>query len=348
MYRLRTWIWAVGLLAGTLLPASAAPLPSEKTSGEVTPAKLHTLLDKVVDLDIKEQGLSKAIEQLRDQTGVPFALYPADYPVMQLGGVAPGVAPGGTDFPQLTFKATKVKLRQALNRGLAPHGLTHVILGDKVYIASIERANHEQMRQKVNVNLNEAKLNGALKQLALDTASNIVLDPKLGKSAEEPITLQLDNVPLEVAVKVIATAAGLASVRMHNVLYVTTLAKAKELRQEAQELQPPVALPGQFGPMMNPFGVIGNLNVGLIGLMGQFGVMGGLPGAAPPPPVPPEKPKEEPKKDPESSQSGALSPDHSLGEGTLTVSVAVGLLVTSFSVWARRRRDCRESTDRVI
>src|SRR5262249_47822713 len=134
--------------------------------------------------------------------------------------------------------------RESLRRALAPANLVAVIIDDKVLITSQDQAHHKQLRQPVSVDFTETALKDALKQLSRQTATNIVLDPTLAKEGAKTVTLQLDEPPLEAAVKLAATSADLVSVRLTNVIYVTTEARAKQLRIDAVELNAPAPNPG--------------------------------------------------------------------------------------------------------
>jgi hypothetical protein len=63
------------------------------------------------------------------------------------------------------------------------------------------------------------------------------------------VTLKLQDVPLEVAVRLMANQAGLRPVRTGNVLYVTTKANAAELRSdgEGSGIPVPTMVPGAYG-----------------------------------------------------------------------------------------------------
>ena len=88
------------------------------------------------------------------------------------------------------------------------------------------------------------------------------------------MTLQIEDVPLETAVRLLAEMAGLKPVRMGNVLFVTAKATATELRADPEMTQPtpPIGVPVPFGN-----GVIG----------GFGGAIGGGIATPVPPPGPP-------------------------------------------------------------
>ena len=61
-----------------------------------------------------------------------------------------------------------------------------------------------------------------------------MLDGRVIKEAQTPVTLKLEDVPLEVAVRLMANQAGLRPVRTGNVLYVTTKTNAAELKGDSE------------------------------------------------------------------------------------------------------------------
>jgi hypothetical protein len=118
----------------------------------------------------------------------------------------------------------------------------------------------------------------------------LLVDPRVSKEAQSPVTLQLDDVPLETAVRLMAEVSGLKAVRMGNVLFVTNKANAAELRAEP-DLVPPLKSSNADEVVVPGIGAIPGVKI--------------APGVVPPPAVPvvPEKAndtketKEEPKKD---------------------------------------------------
>src|SRR5262249_62268687 len=108
---------------------------------------------------------------------------------------------------------------------------------------SHEMAIHRQMHQRVSLDLEGMPLHMALKALAKDTSTNVVLDPSVAKEGQTQLTLQLEDVPLETAVRLLAEMGGLKTVRLGNVLFVTTKAKAVEMRADPDLSPPPSPTP---------------------------------------------------------------------------------------------------------
>jgi len=101
-----------------------------------------------------------------------------------------------------------------------------------------------------------------VKQLAADTGANLVLDPRLKDRASAPVTLKLEDVPLETTVRLLAEVADLRAVRMSNVLFVTTPERAEKLRPDADGPVPATGATPFFNdhhPRPAPFGVFGGI-----------------------------------------------------------------------------------------
>ncbi len=81
-----------------------------------------------------------------------------------------------------------------------------------------------------------------------------MLDARVGEAAKVPVSAELTNVPLDTAVRLLADMAGLKSVQIDNVVYVTTPANAAVLQKEQEQ------------KMYGPFGGMGG-----IGGLGGFG-----------------------------------------------------------------------------
>jgi hypothetical protein len=123
--------------------------------------------------------------------------------------------------------------RTILHRVLDQYGLTYAIVGDSVVVSTEEGAAVRQVRQHVGVDFEQVEMAAALKKLSADTGVNLALDPRATKEADMKVSLWVEDVPLETAVRLLAEMAGLKPVRFGNVLFVTSKATAAELRQEA-------------------------------------------------------------------------------------------------------------------
>src|SRR6202035_3498509 len=93
--------------------------------------------------------------------------------------------------------------------------------------------------------LDKIAFGAALRQIAHETGVNLVLDGRVEKEASAKVSLQMEDVPLETAVRLLAEMAGLKPVRVGNVLFVTGKANATEMRADPDLAQP-------AGPRGNP------------------------------------------------------------------------------------------------
>lgn len=91
--------------------------------------------------------------------------------------------------------------------------------------------------EKVAVEANKLPLRQVISSLT-KSGFNITLDPATGIKADAEVTLKLNNVSCEAAVKQLAELAGLRVVRMDNSLFITTPEKADRLTPA-----PPAAKP---------------------------------------------------------------------------------------------------------
>jgi len=213
----------IGLLAPVAFPAPAPA--SDKPKAATAAEKIRKALDETLPtLEITDQPLKLVIAQLKEQTRINFV---PDYATIAQMGIDMEGTP-------VTVKLHNVKLRSALRTIFAQHNLGYAIIGDSVVVTTDEMAMYRQLKQRVSLDLDRVQLGNALKQLARETATNLLLDGKAFKEGQTAVTLQLDDVPLETAVRLLSEMAGLKPVRVGNVLYVTNKASAVELRTDPE------------------------------------------------------------------------------------------------------------------
>jgi type II secretory pathway component HofQ len=255
----------------SLTAAPAAPVPArDEKSGETPAEKVRKALDQnIANLEIDNQQLMLALEQLREETKITF--------VLDRTTIAQTMGLDVDNGAPVRAKLQNVKARTALRNILNQYSLSYAIVGDSIVISSEEMAVYRQLKQRVSLDLDRVPAEKALRGLARETATNLLVDNRAQKDAQNAVSLQVDDVPLETAVRLIAEAAGLKPVRMGNVLLVTTKAHATELRSEP-DLAPS---PRVLNPDMNP-----PPGIALPGL-----------GPAVPPVPPPAKPADKPAPD---------------------------------------------------
>jgi hypothetical protein len=297
----------------------AFPALGAETSRAESPAeKIKQALAQSRDLEVDNQPLDAAVNQLREQTGINL--------VIDQAAVPPAAAiPGQSTYAHLRVSARSEgrPVREGLAKALRPHGLTFVVVGDTVFVTTPEKAAERQLGQAVHLDVEAVPLKDLLQRLARDTGVNLVLDQRLANEGTSRLSAHLDDVPLETAVELLADQAGLKAVRLANVLYVTTEVRAEKLRRPAPaavaapptgwqvwpdgtggfRLAPPAGLPGGCLIGFGGIGGMGGAGIAGGGMLGAIGFGGGVGGVAPPvpltPPMPgtkpaPPKPKGEP------------------------------------------------------
>jgi hypothetical protein len=211
------------------LPALAPAAPNKEAPASPV-EKLRADLDKPITLKIAKQSLSAAVEILHKQTKINFVL---DVAMIQQLGFTPDQPPSPVDVD-----LKDVKVRTALRSILSPYNLSFAAIGDTVIITSDEMAMFRQMRQRVSVDLEKTPFADALKQISRQTGANLILDTRVEKEGAAKVSLQMEDVPLETAVRLLAEMAGLKPVKVGNVLFVTGKAAANEMRNDPDIAQP--------------------------------------------------------------------------------------------------------------
>lgn len=236
---LPAWLFAAAI--GTAAPNNKGEGKSAKPNGTVE--QIRKALDKTVTLEIETQPLQNALSEIGEAHKFNIVLDRS---------VALNM---GLELTELTveFKAKDVKLRNALRNLLNQHNLSFGIVGDSLLVSTEENIIYRQLKHRISVDLDNVPLNKAMRELSQSHGVNVVVDPRTFKTklAESPVTLQVDDVPFETAVRLMAEIAGLRPVRMGNVLFVTSEERAEKLK-DSDNLVPSPGLsihgPGMIVP----------------------------------------------------------------------------------------------------
>ncbi len=265
---------------------AAAPAAPDKDDKPAHSAERRRAdLDKVISIDIEGQPLDLAVQLLGEKSHIPFVL---DANAIAQAGIQPNAPP-----TPVTIRQDNVKVRDVLRKIVGMYGLGYAVLGETVVITTEDMAVARQMSQHVNIDIDKTPLTDALKQLSKESAVNLVPDPHNEKELSAPVTLQLEDVRLDTAVRLLAEEANLKAVRIGNTMFVTSKEKAAELRQEPDLSQP--LNPGQ--PVPQPPGLA---------------IPQPVVPVAPPvvnPPAPPTPPAVDPDKTPGDNKSDADKKD---------------------------------------
>jgi hypothetical protein len=265
-------------------PGVAQPVNPPTQNGKSTPStpdKIRQGLDKVITMDYTGQSLNDVLNHFRDRTSLNIT-------IDQMTILSMGMNPDD-NIGQIQVKATNEKAGQALRKFLNNYRLCYIIFEDSVLVTTEEMAVIRQLRQRVSVDLDEVPFKKAVRDLAKSHGINLVIDPKVAKQSEAPVSLTLENAGIETTVRLLAELASLKAVRMGNVMFVTTEDKAKKIRDEEQHM-----FDNPLNPNVPPI-IGGGFGGGLGGIMRGIAPPGipAIPMVIPPDggiPVPPPPP----------------------------------------------------------
>jgi type II secretory pathway component GspD/PulD (secretin) len=230
----------LALLPAVVFISGAAPVPERPPAADPAPGAARAALEQPVTAEFAETPLPAALTQLGEQAKVAIVLDRAS--VQQLG-MDPNEMP-------VSARLKNVKLKTGLRTVLSQFNLAFAAVGDTVVVTTEDVAQQRLLRQPVDVDAANQPFADALKRLARSTGTNLVIDPRQAKAAQAAVTLRLDDVPLESAVRLLAELAGLKPVRVGNVLFVTSEERADKLRGDGDLV--PAAPPGPVPPVERP------------------------------------------------------------------------------------------------
>jgi hypothetical protein len=268
-------LFAVAVLATAPVPVqAAAPAPAAPANAQSPLAAIRKALDEVGDMNYQARSLNDVITDLKEKSKIPVII---DNTIYQFG-----LDPSQ---PMVTVNLKQVKLKDGLKKALEPLNLKFGLTAEGLFISTEEAVVARQLRQRVSVDCDGTEFAAAIKQLAADTGANLIVDPRLKDKAKTPVTLKLEDVPLETAVRLLAEVADLRAVRQSNVLFVTSPDKVKEkgLGDDGPTIP---TQGGPFFPGIPQPGVIGGFGGGFGGAVPP-GVPVMDPAPANPPPPPP-------------------------------------------------------------
>jgi hypothetical protein len=221
-------VFVAGGFAWQAPPAAA---PQEK-SVEASARAMREKLAKPVTLEKGfDQGtkLQEALDFLSDRYEVSFILDRRGFQE-ELGSEA---AEQEIRLPKLIGVRLSTVLRMITDQVSG----SYLIKPDHILVTTWQRTRPESWKDeesrrwavKIDAAFDHMPLADALRELGDSSGINVVLDPRTAEIAKMPMTLTLNNVPIDTAVRLLADMADLRSVVMDNVLYVTTQANAHHL-----------------------------------------------------------------------------------------------------------------------
>src|SRR5262249_35867899 len=156
-----------------------------------------------VSVDFSAPSLNAALEHLREKADLPISI---DQVALQQLGIT-------DDSGQVEIKAKNERAGQVLRKVLNAYRLAYVILDDALLVTSEDNATQRQFKQRLSVDIGDMPFRKAARDLGRVYGINIVFDPRIAKLTETPVSVQLDSVPLETAIRLLAELADVKSVR---------------------------------------------------------------------------------------------------------------------------------------
>lgn len=269
---------AAAFLLALAAPAFAAPAPVAAKGNDAV-AAARKALDETVDFTYQNRSLNDVINDLKTKTKAAIIV---DNTLMQFGL--------NPDASIVNVSQKDAKVRDGLKAVLAPMNLRFGLIREGLFISTEDGLIAKQLRQRVTVECEGTPFAATMKQLASETGASLVIDPRLKEKADVGVTLKLDDVPLDTAVRLLAEVADLGTVRMNNVLFVTTPERAAKLRPDADGPLP-ASQPNMFFPGVHPIPAFGGVAVPGQALPPLVDLPAPAPAPIPAPAVPEKKPE---------------------------------------------------------
>ena len=149
----------------------------------------------------------------------------------------------GRELPHMEATSLATILRTVLARIPAPSGAVYVLRADSVEIttAAALRSELGMNEQRPLLPLvwdvfEDTPLKQALGQVAEFSGFSVVIDPRVADKVKVNVDAQLNNVPTDTAVRLLANMAGVSVARLDNVFYVTTRENAVAVQADQERL----------------------------------------------------------------------------------------------------------------
>lgn len=232
----------VGLLGHRTNATTAAPAPAKQDSDiQRWREKLDTFVD-YPGIDDARATLTDALDHVSKRYGINFDIIDPAFHALDPKIDVPRICVAEKPIP-----ARRARLKTILQTILArlPAKLTvlYIIRNDHIDITTETAVRAElgipanrPMLPLVWETLTNTPINVAFQRLAHQSGYNVVVDPRIANTTQTPATLELNNVPVDTAVRLLANIAGQSVVRLDNVLFVTTADNAEKLLEEQAKI----------------------------------------------------------------------------------------------------------------
>jgi hypothetical protein len=232
---LRGW-WLLAGAALLIAGGTSALHAGESARGR----ELREFLNKPIQFegnDDPKMTFSEMLDLMGKRYNLSFDINEQAFKDANITEVAKTYTQPDNPIPQMHTKVATV-LKKVLAR-VSPSA-TYFIRDNTIEITTVKALRKEFYRNHpagplpplVSGTFDKQPLESVLKELALTSNSNVVLDVRAAKEAATQVTADLTNVPLDTAVGMLADMAGLKLVPRDNVLYVTSKENACALMKE--------------------------------------------------------------------------------------------------------------------
>ena len=221
----------------------SAPTDKAEAKAKTSPIELiKKALDENTTIDYANQPLPTVLSSIGEEHKINIVL---DRMAIQTSGVEPMEL-------MVDVHIKNTKLRNGLRTLLNQYSLSFGIIGDQLFVSTEDNVIARQLKQRISLEIDEVPLSKVLKDISKEYAVNILIDPRSikEKKSDEKVSLSLEDVPLETAVRLACEIGNLKPVRMGNVIFVTSEVRADRLKD--QDLAPATSNPGVYPGATNP------------------------------------------------------------------------------------------------
>ncbi len=234
-------ILGVAWLGSEAAPSAPAPAANAPPA-QPNPANILKQTVNYNGTDDLRATLGDLLENLSKRYHLTFDINEKAFEMDQLKGVERTPIADPLPIPPIRTTLATV-LSKILRRVPAASGATFLVRRDHVEITTNNAVRSElgipdgrPVLPLVWETFKETPLVETLPRLAESSGYNVAADPHAGALLQTKITVQLNNVPIDTAVRLLANMAGLSVVKLDNVFYVTTKEKADGLREEQEKI----------------------------------------------------------------------------------------------------------------
>ncbi len=239
-WQMAALVWLVLPVAGAAAPAPAL-VPNPPLPGALQAADMLSRPVKFGGFDADpKMTLQEALDALADRYDLGFTVNDAAFAKEKVEDVL--CKPVAVQaIPKMIDSRLADVLNTILARVPCPSGTTYLIRGRRIEITTgaavrkeLGRRDDERLPPLVTIGFDRELLGVALYQMSERSGFSIVVDGRAAEQAREPVTATLVNVPLDTAAALLADTAGLESVFVDNVCYITSAENAKRLRAKLE------------------------------------------------------------------------------------------------------------------